>query len=153
MTTRRSKTLSENHKRGISSTLALLDEMLCRFERWSKGEQAEGVLYLERNMLTAQQRRILAEVGAVRVPLAELRESLGLAVKTQAVGRAIRSESSAYWEALVELGTKYLRRYGEMPDGFGEYFDPKVEQIIGHMTRIAAAAAGSKGPDSRGNRR
>ncbi|MFW6132516.1 MAG: hypothetical protein ACOC8F_01370 [Planctomycetota bacterium] len=134
--------LSDNHRRGISSTLALLDEMLCRFERWANCEAAEGVLYQERDTLSRRQRqRILNEIAALRRVLTELHDSLGLEVKTQDVASAIWSQSSAYWEALVELGSKHLRRYGDMPEGFAGDFDPKVEQIVRHMMCIGDAAS------------
>jgi len=134
-------TLSENHRRGISSTLGLLDEMLCRFQRWADGEVSEGVLYRQENTLTSRQRQaILKEIAALRRLMVELRDSLGLEVRTQDVGSAIWSQSSAQWVALVELGAKYLRRYGDVPEGFSQYFDPKIEQMIDHLIAIAGAA-------------
>ena len=134
--------LSETHRRGISATLSLLDEMLCRFERWANGELAEGVLYRERDTLTSQQRKtIFQEIAALRSLMTELRDRLGLKVTSRDIGIAIWSESSAYWEALVELGPKYLRRYGDMPDDFARDFDGQVETIIRHMNRIAEAAS------------
>ena len=67
--------LSENHRRGISSTLVLLDEMLCRFERWAEGEAFTGVLYREHNTLSAKhRRRILKEIAALRNLQAEPRD-------------------------------------------------------------------------------
>lgn len=134
--------LSDNHRRGIASTLGLLDEMLCRFERWANGEVVGGVLYQERNTLSRRQRQtILNEIATLRRLLTELRDSLGLEVKTQDVASAIWSQSSAYWEALVELGSKYLRRYGDMPEGFATDFDPKMEQIVAHMICIGEATS------------
>ena len=133
--------LSDNHRRGISSTLGLLDEMLCRFERWANGEAAKGVLYRERDTLTGKQRQsILKEIAVLREILRELRDSLGLEVKTQDIASAIWSESSAYWEALVELDAGHLRRYGDMPEGFADDFDPKVEMIVKGMIHVADIA-------------
>jgi hypothetical protein len=137
--------ISENHRRGITSTLGLLDEMLSRFERLTQGKPAEGVLYRELDTLTDDQKRaIQAEIDALRKMLGELRDDLCLEIKTQDIARAIWSESSAFWAALVELGTKYLRCYGDMPEGFAEYFDPKVERIIDRVIRIADTAGHRK---------
>ena len=133
--------LSENHRRGISSTLGLLDEMLCRFERWAKGDVAQGVLYQEHDTLSGSQRQaILKDIAALRRLMAELRDTLGLEIKAQDVAGAIWSQSLAFWEALVELEAKYLKRYGDLPEGFAKEFDPKVQRIIQHVIRIADAA-------------
>jgi hypothetical protein len=134
--------ISENHRRSIAGTLGLLDEMLCRFEGWiHHGQRAKGVLYRESDTLTADQHiAIQSEIDALRKMLRELRDDLCLETKTQDVAIAIWSQTSAFWETLVQLGTRYLRRYGDMPEGFGEYFDPQVERMIEHVMRIAGAA-------------
>lgn len=132
--------LGENHRRGIASTLTLVDEMLCRFERWARGESAEGVLYRERNALTERQRKALnAEIAELRKRMAELRDALKLPAKTQDVAVAIWAESSARREALMELNSRHLRRYGRLPAGFGETYDLKFEELLDHLTRIAEA--------------
>jgi len=136
-------TLSDNHRRGISSTLGLLDEMLCRFERWARGEASKGVLYREQNSLGRKQRRaILRRIAAMRQILNELRDSLDLPVKNRQVGPAIWSQASAYWESLVELRAKSLERYGQVPEGFEGYFDCRVEQLTAHLMAIASLTAG-----------
>ena len=136
--------ISDNHRRSISITLGLLDETLCRFQSWAEGTHGQGVLYRQQDDLTHSQReKVLREIAAVRRLLGELKDSLALEPTTQDLAGAIWSESLGHLEALVELGSKYLRRYGETPAGFAEYFDPRIEAIIGHMVRIARAAGHS----------
>jgi hypothetical protein len=123
--------ISENHRRGIESTLGLLDEMLCRFEQWARGSESRGVLYEEHNSLTARQRKqILGTIVSIREVMKTLRDDLNLEGKVQDVRTAIWSQSASFWEALVELESPRLKRYGDLPAGFAEYFDPKVDTLI-----------------------
>lgn len=140
MTWHRGDPISGNYRRRIASTLVLLDETLCRFEHWAKGNHAAGVLYREGNTLAAEARQaILSEIAAIRNALAELRDEFALEAKIQDVSHAIWSAKAICWASLVELETRYLRGYGTPPDGFPEYFDPKVGQIIEHLDRIGEA--------------
>lgn len=142
MARHRSISIGENHRRAIAGTLGLLDEMLCRFDRWMREKPAEGILFREVDTLTGRQKRtIRGEMDAMRAVLRELRDDLDLERRTESTSVAVWSESSAFWEALVELGTKHLRRYGDMPEGFPEYFDPRVGRMIEHMRRIGDAAS------------
>jgi hypothetical protein len=139
--------IGENHRSTIATTLGLLDEMLSRFERWAKGAEARSVLYLEQNTLREQQKReILTHIKAIRELLSQLRDDLGLPPKAQDVAGAIWSESACSWEAVVELGSRYLRAYGEVPPQLAVYIDPKVELLIERLMAISEAARGSGEP-------
>ena len=48
--------MSENHIRGISSTLALLDKALWEFDQWANGHEIRSVLYQVLNPLSEAQR-------------------------------------------------------------------------------------------------
>ncbi len=148
MSEQRRIAIGEAHRRGIATTLALLDEMLCRFRRWADGYVARGVLYEERGSLgRAQRKAIRGEIAAVRDLLEELRETLCLPVRTQDTRDAVWSQASAYWEAIVELDSRRLRRYGDVPGELAEYLDPKVEELAARLLRIAATAGRHDGGD------
>ena len=123
--------ISENHRRGIASTLGLLDEMLCQFEQWAQGSEAHGVLYEESNSLTARQpKQIMGTITSIREVMKTLRDDLKLERNILDIRTAVWSRSASFWEALVELETGRLKRYGELPEGFAEYFDPKINTLV-----------------------
>lgn len=129
--------ISDDHRRGISSTLVLLDEVLCRFERWAKSGTAEGPLYEEREDLSEEQKQaILDEIDSIRAVIAGLRDELQLHKKVESVETAIWSQCSWCWNLLVELESRRLKRYGKLPAGFAAYFDPKVKVLIERMNAI-----------------
>jgi len=127
----------ETHKRGISITLAILDETLCEVEQWANGREIRSVFYTERNTLSGWQRQeMLFEIAQMRSLLQELRGTLGLEPTVQDVGAAIRGKCAGLWEHIVELKAKYLTRYGDVPAGLGDYLDPRAERLIQGITHI-----------------
>jgi len=129
--------VSENHRRGITVTLTILDEALCEVEQWANGRELHSVFYNERNRLQAWQRQeILSEIAQMRIQLQELKETLHLEPRVEDAGTAIRGRCSGLWEHIVELKAKHLRRYGDVPSELGDYIDPKAEQLIQRILRI-----------------
>jgi hypothetical protein len=132
--------VSDNHRRIIGVTLALLDEMLCQFERWIGGSHAESVLYVEHDALSDGQRRIIGEhLVSMRRVLGELRDQLDLPVRRHEVSAEIWSRASAFWENLAELGGKHLRGYGEPSPAMLAVLEPRVAQLIEALNAIVAA--------------
>jgi len=142
--------VGENHKRAIVTTLALLDEMLCGFEQIARGHECHAVMYSERNTLSEDQRRtVRAEIAQMRKIIRQIKESLGLEEQTEDLGAKIWASSSAFWEVLVEMKSRYLKRYGDPPRGLAEYLDPLVDNLIAHMAVISEASRPASGGDRR----
>lgn len=132
--------INKSQQRRIATTLAQLDETLCRFDRWLHTPSAESVLYHEHDTLTGNQRAAIeTEIKDLRKTLTELRDDLHLEPTRQDIADAIRSHCSVYWVTLAELETKRLRGYGEIPQGFADYFDTRIEELLVRLRRIASA--------------
>ncbi len=133
--------ISDNHRRAIGSTLRALDELLFLFERWMRDPPAQGPLYREKDTLTeGQKSEVRAEIKALRSLIAEMRDVLGLEPRTEDLSGAIWSRSVAWWEALVELESRHLRRYGDMPESLADYIDPRARRMLEHLQSIAEKA-------------
>jgi hypothetical protein len=133
--------LGENHCRAIGTVLGLLDETLCGFERWAEGHEAQGVLYREHNVLSpAQREEILRRIKKVRIILRVLRDDLKLEPQVRDVSDAIWCGCAVLLDTVVELGSRYLGRYGPLPKGLAEYLDPRVKSIVETVRDIGDAA-------------
>jgi hypothetical protein len=129
--------LSNGHKRGIETTLAILDEELCQFEEWAKGREIHSVLYHEQNTLSAEQRNALSsETAMMKEILVELRNTLKLACRIRTVEKVISSQCSTLWIYLRELESSYLLRYSEISPDLVTYFDPRISQLVDHINQI-----------------
>jgi len=121
--------------------LALLDKALCEFERWAKNDETRSVLYEIRNTLSEdQQNGILTEVSAMRKVLLELKVALNLEPTVRSVPKMIAGSCAVLWASLVELETKRLRRYGEVPPTLSEFLEPQVPILIDRLHRIGRLA-------------
>jgi len=142
--------VGENHKRAISTTLTLLDEMLCEFEEFAQGRERHGVMHHERNSLSDKQRRgIQAEVVAMRRTMRELKEALGLTDSRDEIAQHIWARASAFWEVLVETQSRYLRRYGAFAPELKECLDPRIAVLIARLQTLADLSRHSaSGPDA-----
>jgi len=143
MKSKRLVQIGENHERGISVTLYLLDQALCEFEQWAQGRQVRSVLYEVRNTLSVEQRRrILDEIAHMRQILVEIRDALALEGNIKSVVRVITAQCAVLWVHLVELEGKRLLRYGEPPLELANYLDPKVGDLIERLKNIADIVSG-----------
>lgn len=141
--------IGENHRRGIAVTLALLDEMLCDIERGARGMVMAGPIYRENDDLTSGQKDdILREIEALREHISGIRDALSLEPRVWNSSVSISSKCSCFWENLVELESRRLWRYGEVPEGFAAGFDPKVEALIRGLEAISRAARRNMGCES-----
>lgn len=134
--------MSENHIRGISTTLTLLDKALCEFDQYAHGHAVRSVLHQVRNPLSAAQRNTLAaEVAKMKGILQEIKSTLHLNVSVHEADRMILASCSTLWVSLVELEGTRLRRYGELPPGLAEYLDPRVAELNTQLRRISNMVA------------
>ncbi len=137
--------IGDNHRRGIVTSLALLDRMLCEVEEYAYGRELHSVLYVERNALSEDQKtELLSEISHMREVLQELKDGFGLETETEDVSRKIWGACESFWEVLVETTSRYLKRYGEPSPQLSEYLDPRVEALIQHLRNLTGVA-GSKG--------
>jgi len=137
--------LGENFKRGIETTLVVLDKALCEFEEWAKGREQRSMFYSERNTFSPAQRdEILSEVAAMREMLRELQDDLGLEGRVRGGANIIWGKCAVLAVNLEELKGKHLARYGEPPRGLVEYLDPRIKRLIASINHIFRLAAKSK---------
>ena len=139
--------LTDSHKRAYASTLALVDEALCEFERWASGQAARGVMYQEVNDLSPGKRRELqAGILSVRKTMEDLREKLGLKPETASVSHKIWVLCSGFWEPLVELEGSYLKRFGALAPKQVQELDALVTRINRQFQGLSAKVRSKEAP-------
>jgi len=142
--------LNESHRRAVTITLRMMDQMLCEFEEYARGREIHSVFFEEQNSLTARQKTaLLAEIEKVRGLMEEIKNHLSLEGEVENVSNSMWGRASAFWEVLVETTSRHLKRYGEAPAGLAEYLDPRMEALIQHLgviTKLAGSRSGGRGP-------
>lgn len=130
--------LSENHKRRITSVFKQLDKIFSSFENYVRGGEYSSELYSEKNDLSQSEREKLAgAVEEIKAILREIKEELKLEPDISNVSRLVTVRSMSIWVDLIEIKSGNLGGYGPVPDGFSEYFDPKLDSIIEILQKIS----------------
>jgi hypothetical protein len=75
--------------------------------------------------------------------LKEIKETLNLDEAVHLVDKMIVCSCAIQWSNLLELESRHLRRYGEVPRGLGEYLDPMVKALNNDLRAISNAAGHS----------
>jgi hypothetical protein len=149
--------LSDNHRRAISTTLKIVDERLCEFEQIANGREIRSVFYRESNDLTdAQRARLLDQIARARRIMLRIRDTLHLEPGVYSLSRQVRGAGSSLWESLIETQSRRLAVYGRVPPALADYIDPALDRLIACVLSITSAAGaqadgagaeGEEGPD------
>jgi hypothetical protein len=130
--------LSENHRRGISSSLHLLDKQLCQWEQWIEHHPAPGGMYQQRDNLSARQKgEVRRRISEMRRVIVQLREDLKLEPARPTTSSLIVGGANVLWEMLCELNSTSLRGYGDVPTELAQYLNPLGETLTQRMYEIA----------------
>ncbi|MEJ5296930.1 MAG: hypothetical protein ACUVSM_00390 [Armatimonadota bacterium] len=125
------------HLRGITVTLALLDETLCEIEELARGRERQSILFRERNRLApARRSAILERVASMREVIRRVRDALDLQPDVQEAAVEIRSLCAGLWEHVIELKPGHLARYGPLPEGLASTMDPAAEELAAGLADI-----------------
>jgi len=139
--------IGENHRRGISTTLALLDELLCHVEGWVDRRERKGVLYEEENDLSCGQRQaLLQEIVRIRSRLETARRDLGLIVMSQDAASDIWSRCTLFRVNIMELEGRHLRRYGEVAPDAEAYMNTLSGDLLAALDRLLTTLRSASSP-------
>lgn len=133
--------LNDAQRRGLSCMLQILDASLCEFELYAQGYEARAVMYRLDNTLTPRQRELLlAEIASIRSIISEMKDTLRLYEDKAGARGKITAKCGTLWEGICELRSKAMRRYGEMKPEQAHYLDPRVEELMDRVQRLAEIA-------------
>lgn len=130
--------LSENHRRSISVSLHLVDKELCQWEQWIERPPAAGVMYQQRDTLSAREKKELRRrIADLRGDISRLRDDLKLAPATPSTASLLVGQANVLWEMLAELNGSALRGYGKVPPELSRYLDPIGTSLARQMYEIS----------------
>ncbi|MCM8756958.1 MAG: hypothetical protein NC823_00570 [Candidatus Omnitrophica bacterium] len=129
--------VSDNQRRTISTTLIMLDEMLCEFDRIAAGQETRSIMYAEKNSLSAKQKAQLRGImTTMREIIRQIKERLSLETEEVNLANRIWSSASAFWEVLIETKSERLKGYGTITPSLADFINPKIDELIKHLTGI-----------------
>ena len=136
--------ISPNHQRVIGVGLYMLEKSLERIEDALITVDKERITYKVNDYPDDEARNsILQDIEQMRNIIKDLKDELNLQTQEESVVRKVRGEAAHIWEALSDMRSSGLDRYGKTPKGLADFWDPKVEELIEMSLRIEAKSKGS----------
>jgi exopolyphosphatase/pppGpp-phosphohydrolase len=130
--------LSENHRRSVSITLQLVDQALCEWDDWTKGQVRSGMMYRQQDTFSPTQKDELHnKITKIRQLIARLRDDLRLEARVVGTSQSIIGQAALLWEMLLELDSRSLQGYGKVSEELARYLDPIANQLAAEMNEIS----------------
>jgi len=125
------KLLNPNQRGHLTTTLVVMEEMLCEIEQTLTGSCWTGVLYELRDDLTAQvKEEVLRRISLVRNRIEIIKGEFALEKSGKDASRVFKGKLVYSWEILEEAKARHQRGYGAVAEGLAEALDPHIDAII-----------------------
>jgi len=123
--------LSESYGRAITSTLAIVEEMLSEMEVLINCKEPPSLFTETEDTIPASAKKnVLAKIRDMKTRISEIKDTLSLPRTTVRNTTLVLSRNGKIWELLCDLHTKKLKNYGRTPEGLPDFLDPLVSELI-----------------------
>ncbi len=120
--------LEEAHKRGLTSALLYIEELLSEIE--SALHNKKGVFFESINNLnSSQNEKIKYKKKEMLQEIEKIKETLQLEKKEIISSHTISSRCVAIWETLCDMESQKLKRYGTLQKEISDYLDPIIKNL------------------------
>ena len=128
--------LSENHRRSVTSSLKIVEELLNEIEN-VLNHPANGFLSKMTVDISKQNKKAsFQNITKARQLIQKLFIKYGLSVQYSVMSRFFDSRKSKIWEILCDTTSTRLRGYGEFPMEHSVEFDNDINQLQELVSQI-----------------
>ncbi len=137
--------INQNHQRVITVGLYTLEKSTELIEQLLTVQDGERITYKANNQLDDKVRNsVLRDIEEMRKIIRELKDELNLKPREESIARNVRAEAAHIWEALCDMLSGGLDRYGKTPKELADLWDPKVKELIETCLRIETKLSESR---------
>ncbi len=129
--------LGENHKRAVSTTLTMFDELLVLIEKWIDGQQYRSILYEELNDIgPAHRNGLKKEIARLKGYLNTVKKQLCIRGTKQSAINDIWSRCAVFRENIMELEARHMKRYGPLSQEASDYLNNLSRVLLSGIDSI-----------------
>jgi len=121
--------LSENHRRAVSVSLCIVEELLNEIEKVLNHPPDASLSKMICDISRQEKNGTLENITKAKQWIQELAHKYGLSVKKSYVSRIKSSRKSKMWEILCDTESERLRGYGEFPPEYSQEFDEDINRL------------------------
>ena len=128
--------LPENHKRSISSSLYLVEQLADEIRDALNGEGKKVMSSLKRDESEKDKSEILDTLTLISEKLKILDEKYILNKQNLVQSRVITSRKTKMWEVLSNTKPKHLKGFGEFPEELRSEFEADLEDLLNLVEKL-----------------
>jgi len=137
--------LNHNQRGGLTTTLIVLEEILCEIELILAADRCKGVLYEMRNDLPDQvKEEMQRRINLVRERIRVMVEEFALEKRNKDASRDFMGKLVYCWEILEGAKARHLSGYGAVAEELAETLDPHLNNIIILVDEMRDLVIGNK---------
>ena len=128
--------LSENHRRSLTSTLMIVEQLLIEIEDIIKSPHSACCQELNFDIQKDSATHNLEVIAEARKVICNLTEKYGTGKSIQSLQRIIDVKKTRIWEILCDSRAKKLKGFGDFPQELIKEFDNDINALLNITTKI-----------------
>lgn len=128
--------LKENHRRSLSSALAMSEKMLTEIEDSLKSLKNTCCFSVENDVDPEKILHNLAIIQEAREQICKLAAKYNTDRQNQSLSRLINAKKTKIWEILCDTKAKKQKGFGEFPKELVKEFDEDIDKLMEITNKI-----------------
>jgi TIR domain len=128
--------LPENHRRSLSSTLMIVEQLLIDIEDLTTNRYKPCCIEIKNDISTDIIKKNLSAIEESRKLICNLAEKYNTDKTVQSLQRIVNAKKTKIWEILCDSKAKRLKGFGEFPPKLVIEFDNDIDELMATADRI-----------------
>jgi hypothetical protein len=128
--------LQENHRRSLTSTLMIVEQLLIEIEDLMTSQNKTCCFELKNDVDSEKINQNLKVIEDARKQICSLAEKYGTDMHTQSLQRIIDVKKTKIWEILCDSKAKKLKGFGEFPQKLIKEYDNDIDELMSTADKI-----------------
>jgi hypothetical protein len=130
MTTERKISLQETHRRSLTSTLMIVEQLLIEIEDLMTSHYKTCCLEIKNDIDNDIKSQNLKVIKDARNQICNLANKYSTDMHTQSLQRIIDVKKTKMWEILCDSKAKKLKGFGEFPQNLVKEYDRDIDELM-----------------------
>ena len=128
--------LRENHRRSLTSTLMIVEQLLIEIEDLMTSQYRTCCFEIKNDVEIEKINQNLKVIEDARKQICKLAEKYDTDLHTQSLQRIIDVKKTKIWEILCDSKAKKLKGFGEFPKKLIEEYDKDIDELMTIAAKI-----------------
>lgn len=129
MTDKHKITLTDNHRRSVSSSMHIIEKMAIEIEKTIANPDTGFLSKTINDMPGIDVAHYASVIGTIKSEIKYISEKYNLRTEEIKMSRLINSRKAKMWETVNDTFSRKLKGYKEFPREFAEEFDADVVKL------------------------